>query len=50
MKDCKFIIAEQLYNKITDGTHDSPNSVVHGFPLVTSKNIKGGKESANDPF
>jgi type I restriction enzyme S subunit len=42
MKDCKFIIAEQLYNKITDGTHDSPNSVVHGFPLVTSKNIKGG--------
>ncbi len=38
-----YINAEDLYNKVTDGTHDSPNSCKTGFPLVTSKNIKDGK-------
>ena len=28
---------------VRDGTHDSPNYVQEGFPLVTSKNIVDGK-------
>ena len=28
---------------VRDGTHDSPTYVMHGFPLVTSKNIIDGK-------
>ena len=27
--------------KITDGTHDSPKQVFSGYPLITSKHIKG---------
>lgn len=42
MKDSQFIIAEKLYQRVTDGTHDSPKPQKDGFPLVTSKNIKGG--------
>ncbi len=37
---------EKELNKVTDvrdGTHDSPNYVTSGFPLVTSKNLKNGK-------
>ncbi|MBN7813015.1 restriction endonuclease subunit S [Algoriphagus sp. H41] len=37
-----FIPAEKLYSNVTDGTHDSPKAQSTGFPLVTSKNIKGG--------
>lgn len=28
---------------VRDGTHDSPKYVVTGYPLVTSKNVTGGK-------
>lgn len=28
---------------VRDGTHNSPKYIERGFPLVTSKNIKGGK-------
>ena len=42
MKDRQFVIAEKLYKNVTDGTHDSPKPQIQGFPLVTSKNIKGG--------
>lgn len=38
----QFISAEKLYSNVTDGTHDSPKAQSTGFPLVTSKNIKGG--------
>lgn len=40
MKNKNFCKASSLYHKITDGTHDSPKSVVSGKYLVTSKNIK----------
>jgi type I restriction enzyme, S subunit len=42
MSKFEFIKAEKLYKNITDGTHDSPKTQTTGFPLVTSKNIKGG--------
>lgn len=28
---------------VRDGTHDSPQYISHGYPLVTSKNLKNGK-------
>ena len=31
----------EMYD-VRDGTHDSPKYFEHGFPLVTSKNLKGG--------
>ena len=31
------------YYDVRDGTHDSPKYVREGYPLVTSKNLKGGK-------
>ena len=39
----KFIKAESFYKKVTDGTHDSPKSVVSGKKLITSKHIKGNE-------
>lgn len=27
---------------VRDGTHDSPNYVIEGYPLITSKNLKNG--------
>jgi type I restriction enzyme S subunit len=42
MNNWEFIEAEILYNKVTDGTHDSPKYTSEGYPLVTSKNIKDG--------
>ena len=42
MNKWEFTEAEILYERVTDGTHDSPKAVSEGFPLVTSKNIKDG--------
>jgi len=39
--DLKFEYANNLYLKITDGTHDSPKQKGSGKHLVTSKHIKG---------
>ncbi len=36
-----FEIASSVYNKITDGTHDSPKQSKNGKYLITSKHIKG---------
>lgn len=36
------------YLDVRDGTHDSPKYVQHGFPLVTSKNLKNGDIEMND--
>ncbi|MBQ7171661.1 MAG: restriction endonuclease subunit S, partial [Clostridia bacterium] len=36
------------YLDVRDGTHDSPEYVQHGFPLVTSKNLKNGVIEMND--
>ena len=36
------------YLDVRDGTHDSPKYVQHGFPLVTSKNLKNGVIEMND--
>ena len=36
-----FKIANKIYSKITDGTHDSPKQKEVGKPLITSKHIKG---------
>lgn len=40
-KRLKFKPANQIYSKITDGTHDSPKQRSKGKPLITSKHIKG---------
>lgn len=37
-----FITADEYCSSVRDGTHDSPKSVDQGYPLVTSRNIKGG--------
>lgn len=36
-----FVVASKLYDRITDGTHDSPKKTNTGKPLITSKHIKG---------
>lgn len=33
---------------VRDGTHDSPKFYIDGFPLVTSKNLKGGSIDFSD--
>ena len=33
---------------VRDGTHDSPKYVEDGFPLVTTKNLKGGRVDLSD--
>lgn len=33
---------------VRDGTHDSPNYVESGYPLVTSKNVRNGEISLDD--
>ncbi|MDU1905065.1 MAG: restriction endonuclease subunit S [Dysgonomonas sp.] len=38
----KYVRAIDLYDTVTDGTHDSPKTQNEGYPLVTSKHIKGG--------
>lgn len=35
--------AMEFCARVTDGTHDTPNEVNGGYPLITSKNIKNGK-------
>lgn len=35
---------------IRDGTHDTPQPVLSGFPLVTSKNLKNGKIDLTDTY
>lgn len=37
-----FITADEYCSSVRDGTHDSPKFVDQGYPLVTSRNIKGG--------
>lgn len=38
----KLISASQYCASVFDGTHDTPEPVINGYPLVTSKNILGG--------
>ena len=35
---------------IRDGTHDTPQPVLIGYPLVTSKNLKNGKIDLADTY
>lgn len=44
------IPANQYCVKIFDGTHDTPKPVKDGRPLVTSKNILGGKLNLIDTY
>jgi type I restriction enzyme S subunit len=37
------INADEYCQKVTDGTHDSPKESLKGFPLITSKHIKGSE-------
>ncbi len=44
---------QKLLNEISDvrdGTHDSPKQAVKGFPLVTSKNISGGRVNLSSAY
>ena len=38
------INADEYCQKVTDGTHDSPKESLKGFPLITSKHIKGSEK------
>lgn len=42
-KDWDIVTAQDICEKVTDGTHDSPKRVVDGYKLVTSKNLKNGE-------
>ncbi len=44
------ITATQYCKKVFDGTHETPKPVKDGYPLVTSKNIVGGKLNLNDIY
>src|SRR4030066_1103204 len=41
-EDWDIIRAEALFNRVSDGTHDTPKKLTDGYPLVTSKYIKNG--------
>jgi len=45
-----FIPAFKYCEKIFDGTHETPKSTFKGYPLITSKNILGGKLNLNDVY
>ena len=36
----KLMKAKDLCSRVTDGTHDTPEPSISGYPLVTSKNLK----------
>ena len=44
------IVIEDFCTKITDGTHDTPQTKETGIPLVTSKNLVDGTISLNDIY
>jgi len=46
----KFEISSSIYNKITDGTHDSPKQKEEGKPLITSKHIKSRNIDFNSAY
>lgn len=35
--------ADKYCQKVTDGTHDSPKQTTKGYPLITSRHIKGSE-------
>jgi restriction endonuclease S subunit len=37
------VIAESFFERVTDGTHDTPKKLNRGFKLLTSKNIKNNE-------
>ena len=39
----KWMSAIDVCSSVRDGTHDTPKYIDHGYPLVTSKNLKEGK-------
>jgi type I restriction enzyme S subunit len=39
----ELIEAGKYCEKVTDGTHDSPKQSTEGYPLITSRHIKGSK-------
>jgi type I restriction enzyme S subunit len=49
-KDWEVMIAEDICNKITDGTHETPKPVEKGYFLVTSKHIKNGNIDFSDAY
>ncbi|MCW3789285.1 restriction endonuclease subunit S [Plebeiibacterium sediminum] len=48
--DWEIIKASSYCVKVTDGTHDSPKQKEKGFPLVTSKHIKGESINFDDAY
>jgi type I restriction enzyme, S subunit len=42
--------AEDICKRVTDGTHDTPQRLKQGYPLITSKQLTGGRISATDYF
>jgi type I restriction enzyme S subunit len=49
-RNLKFEISSSIYDKITDGTHDSPKQKEEGKPLITSKHIKGRNIDFNSAY
>ncbi len=45
MNSCAFIKStlEKVCSLVTDGTHDTPQPLPHGYPLIKAKEIVGGK-------
>lgn len=46
----KFIQAQKYCVKVFDGTHNTPKPVLVGYPLITSKNILGGKLNLKNTY
>lgn len=49
-KTWRKVRAEDICERVTDGTHDTPQRLKQGHPLITSKQLTGGKISATDYF
>ena len=44
----ELISSNKVFSYITDGTHDTPEKLTNGIPLIKSKQIKNGKINKNE--
>ncbi len=49
-KEWKLASAETFCDSVADGTHDTPKPASQGRPLITSKNLKGGRIDWTDTY
>jgi type I restriction enzyme, S subunit len=49
-KKWKMTLSSKICERITDGTHDTPEKTEQGYPLITSKNLRNGEIFFDDSY